>query len=100
MVCCVSYERFAELTPSIENASTFLTCFWITPLALVVMISENTAVNTSLAVRVHATDADGTAHRSGIVRYSIAQGPGSTDFRIDNVTGILYVNRMLNFENM
>lgn len=61
-------------------------------------LDEDVAVNTTLLLAVSATDADGPGHLAGMVRYSISPGPGSDDFRIDSVTGVLSVARPLDYE--
>ena len=56
-------------------------------------------MNTSVG-RVSATDADGPAHSAGIVRFSLLPGPGADSFWIDAVTGVLYTDASLDYEQV
>ncbi|XP_072319756.1 protocadherin-23 [Eucyclogobius newberryi] len=60
-----------------------------------VQVSENSLVGTNLT-QVHAHDPDfGT---NGLVRYSIVSGNGKQHLKIDSQSGVLKINRSLDYE--
>lgn len=61
------------------------------------VIAENMPVNTSIG-RVSATDPDGANFPAGTVRYSLAPGSGSENFWINDVSGELYTDDRLDYE--